>query len=100
MKMLIWAPELVSQLPLSQGRLRSERNTHMIDGFPLSFFLPLVVHALAGLTTGVTGVLAFRAPKRRGRHHRWGTYYLWAYTVVFITATILSAQRWSSDAYL
>jgi hypothetical protein len=44
----------------------------MIDGFPLSFFLPLVVHALAGLTMGVTGVVAFRAPKRRGRHHRWG----------------------------
>src|SRR5579884_3985954 len=72
----------------------------MIDGFPLSFFLPLVVHALAGLMTGVTGVLAFRAPKRRGRHHRWGTRYLWAYTVVFLTATILSVQRWSADAYL
>jgi hypothetical protein len=40
----------------------------MIDGFPLSFFLPLVVHVLAGLTTGVTGVTAFRTPKRRGRH--------------------------------
>ena len=72
----------------------------MIDGFPLSFFLPLVVHILAGLTTGVTGVAAFRAPKRRGRHHRWGTYYLSAYTVVFFTATILSVQRWAADAYL
>ena len=72
----------------------------MIDGFPLSFFIPLVVHALAGLTTGVTGVLAFRAPKRRGRHHRWGTRYLWAYTVVFFTAIILSVQRWPADAYL
>ncbi len=72
----------------------------MIDGLPLSFFLPLVVHALAGLTTGVTGVLAFRAPKRRGRHHRWGKCYLWAYTVVFLTAAILSVQRWEADAYL
>jgi lysylphosphatidylglycerol synthetase-like protein (DUF2156 family) len=72
----------------------------MINGFPLSFFLPLVVHALAGLTTGVTGVAAFHAPKRRGRHHRWGKYYLWAYTVVFFTATILSVQRWATDAYL
>ena len=72
----------------------------MIEGFPLSFFLPLVVHVLAGLTTGVTGVLAFRAPKRPGRHHRWGRYYLWAYTVVFFTATILSVQRWAADAYL
>ncbi len=72
----------------------------MIDGFPLSFFLPLVVHALAGLTTGVTGVLAFRAPKRRGRHHQWGKSYLWAYTIVFLTATILSVQRMPADAYL
>jgi hypothetical protein len=72
----------------------------LIDGLPLSFFLPLVVHALAGLTTGVTGVVAFGAPKRQGRHHRWGRYYLWAYTVVFFTATILSVQRWAVDAYL
>ena len=72
----------------------------MIDGLPLSFFLPLVVHALAGLTAGVAGVVAFHAPKRRGRHHRWGKRYLWAYTVVFLTATILSVQRWPADAYL
>ncbi len=72
----------------------------MIDGLPLSFFFPLVVHALAGLTTGVTGVLAFRAPKHPGRHHRWGKCYLWAYTVVFFTATILSVQHWPADAYL
>jgi hypothetical protein len=48
----------------------------------------------------VTGVMAFRAPKRRGGHHRWGRYYLWAYTVVFFTATILTVQRWTADAYL
>ena len=58
------------------------------------------MHVLAGLTTGVTGVLAFRTPKRWGRHHRWDTRYLWAYTVVFVTAIILSVQRWPADAYL
>ncbi len=72
----------------------------MIDGFPLSFFLPLVVHVLAGLMTGVTGIMAFCAPKRPSRHHRWGTDYVWAYTVVFLTATMLSVQRWQADAYL
>jgi hypothetical protein len=46
------------------------------------------------------GVLVFRAPKRPGRHPRWGVRYLWAYTLVFLTATILSVQRWSADAYL
>ena len=72
----------------------------MIDGLPLSFFLPLVVHGLAGLTTGVTGIVAFSMPKRPGRHGRWGIRYVWAYTVVFLTATILSVQRWEADAYL
>jgi len=72
----------------------------MIDGLPLSFFLPLVVHALAALTTGVTGVIAFSRPKRSVRHPKWGVRYLWAYTVVFLTAIILSVQHWPTDAYL
>jgi hypothetical protein len=72
----------------------------MLDGLSLSFFLPLVVHSLAGLLTGVTGIMAFSAPKRRGRHYRWGTRYLWAYTVVFLTATILSGERPEADASL
>jgi hypothetical protein len=42
----------------------------MIDGFPLPFFPPLVVRALAGLTTGATGILAFRASICRGSHDR------------------------------
>ena len=72
----------------------------MIDGLPLAFFLPLVVHALAGLTAGVTGVITFSRPKRRGPHHRWGERYLWAYTVVFLTATMLSVRDLPADAYL
>ena len=72
----------------------------MIDGFPFSFFLPLVVHALAGLTTVITGVMTFRLPKCRERHPRWGRRYLWAYTLVALSATILSVQRWNADAYL
>jgi hypothetical protein len=45
-------------------------------------------------------VVAFSVPKGPARHHRWGKRYLWAYTVVFLTAIILSVQRWSADAYL
>jgi hypothetical protein len=72
----------------------------MIDGLPYAFFLPLVVHALAGLTTAMLGIVAFSVPKGPTRHHRWGERYLWAYTILFLTATILSAQRWAADAYL
>lgn len=73
----------------------------MIDGFPLSFFLPLIVHVWAGLATVIIGIVAFRVPKRRGcRHPRWGVRYLWAYTLVFLTATILSVQHWETSAYL
>jgi hypothetical protein len=72
----------------------------MIDGLPYAFFVPLVVHALAGLTTAVIGIVAFSVRKGPARHHRWGERYLWAYTVVFLTATILSVQRWAADAYL
>jgi hypothetical protein len=72
----------------------------MLDGLPLTFFVPLVAHALAGLTTVITGILTFLQPKRPGGHHRWGGRYLWAYTVVFCTAGILSVQHWPADAYL
>jgi hypothetical protein len=79
-----------------------ERITAMplIDGVPVSFFVPLLIHALAGLTTTVTGIVAFSVPKGPARHHRWGERYLWAYTVVFVTATLLAVQRWHTDAYL
>src|SRR5258708_32641754 len=71
-----------------------------VFGIPLTFFLPLVMHVWAGLTAVITGIVAFRAPKRRGRHPRWGVRYLWAYTLVFLTATMLSFQHWETSAYL
>ncbi len=64
------------------------------------FVLPLIVHILAGLASVITGIVAFSLPKRRGNHPRWGRSYLWAYTLVFLTATILSFERWPEDAYL
>jgi hypothetical protein len=72
----------------------------LVFRIPFSFFLPLIVHFLAGLTTVITGIVAFSMPKRQGRHHRGGKRYLLAYSLVFLTAIILSVERWSVDAYL
>ena len=72
----------------------------LVFRIPFSFFIPLIVHILAGLTTVITGIVAFSMPKRQGRHPRWGERYLLAYALVFLTATILSVERWSVDAYL
>lgn len=71
-----------------------------VFGIPLSFFLPLVVHVWAGLTTVIIGIVVFCAPKRRGRHSRFGEGYLWTYALVFLTATMLSFQHWGTSAYL
>ena len=64
------------------------------------FFIPLIIHILAGLVGVITGIVAFSMPKRRGRHPRWGRFYLWTYSLVFITAIIVSFERWPEDAYL
>ena len=45
-------------------------------------------------------MITFSRPKRRGRHPKWGGRYLWAYTVVFLTAIILSVRDFPTDAYL
>lgn len=72
----------------------------MIDGLPLSFLLPFVVHVLAGMLAGVTAVMTSSRPERSEHHPRWGMRYLWAYALVFLTAIILSVQRWPDDASL
>lgn len=72
----------------------------MINSLPFAFFLPLVVHILAALITGITGVVMFTLSKSRVGHQRWEAGYVGAYTVVFLTATILSVQRWEADALL
>jgi lysylphosphatidylglycerol synthetase-like protein (DUF2156 family) len=64
------------------------------------FLSVLAVHVVAGLTAVITGALAATAPKRRGRHTRAGTVYYWAITVVFATATAMTALRPARDYYL
>jgi hypothetical protein len=72
-------------------------------GFPDAgpvFVVTLVMHVVAGLTCVVAGVLAATAAKRPGRHPRAGRTYLVGITVVFGTASVLAALRWSHDRHL
>jgi cell division protein FtsW (lipid II flippase) len=64
------------------------------------FSVLLVIHVLAGMTSVATGAIAALSPKRRGRHPAMGRVYFWALAVVFVTSTLMSALRWTEDAYL
>ncbi len=64
------------------------------------FLVALSVHVLFGLFCVVTGVIAMLSRKRPGRHPRIGTIYYYCLSVVFASATILSAMRWAEDYHL
>ncbi len=64
------------------------------------FLAVLLVHVPFGLACAVTGIVAMFSQKGAGRHPSAGTIYYWALTVVFVTATALSAMRWADDWYL
>ncbi|MBL6852151.1 MAG: DUF2306 domain-containing protein [Alphaproteobacteria bacterium] len=77
----------------------------VIFGIPIpsqdpAFLGIVALHVLAGLTAVVSGALAMRLQKGRGRHSRMGTIYFWSLAALFVTATALSAMRWSEDAHL
>jgi hypothetical protein len=65
-----------------------------------SFGGVLVVHIAAGLVCVITGAVALRSPKRRGRHPAAGEVYFWALAVVFATASVLAIMRWPQSGYL
>jgi predicted lysophospholipase L1 biosynthesis ABC-type transport system permease subunit len=60
----------------------------------------LVAHIISGFTCLVTGIIAALAPKRRGRHTRFGEVYHVSYVVVAVSAIVMSIMHWSSSAYL
>ena len=64
------------------------------------FLAFLALHVIAGLTAVLTGAIAALARKGSPRHIRAGRWFYWAITVVFATATALSAMRWRQDYYL
>jgi predicted membrane protein DUF2306 len=64
------------------------------------FLAALGVHVLFGLSCVVAGVVAMLSRKRPGRHPRFGTIYYYCLSVVFASATVLSAMRWAEDYHL
>ena len=64
------------------------------------FLAALLVHVPFSLTCVVTGIVAMFSRKGAGRHPSAGAIYYWALSVVFVTATALSAMRWDEDWYL
>jgi hypothetical protein len=64
-------------------------------------FLAVVgIHILLGLACTITGLVAMLSQKRAGGHPSYGTIYFWCLAGVFVTATGLSAVRWTEDYHL
>ena len=61
------------------------------------FLAFLALHVIAGLTAVLTGAIAALARKGSPRHIRAGRWFYRAITVLFATATVLSAMRWRQD---
>ena len=65
------------------------------------FFLAVVgLHILVALVCVITGVVAMLSNKRPGQHPTFGTIYYWCLSAVFVSATVLSAIRWTEDLSL
>lgn len=76
-----------------------------ITGIEIPFHSPLLlmlvaIHVLAGLVCVVTGIVAMMSGKRPGRHPTFGTVYYWGLAVLFASATVLAAARWTEDYIL
>ena len=64
-------------------------------------FVSLVgVHVLIALAAVIAGVAAMLSKKGIGRHSTFGSVYFWLMFGVFVTATALSAMRWTHDRHL
>ncbi len=65
------------------------------------FFLAAVgLHVLIALVCVVTGAIAMLSNKGPGQHPAFGRIYYWCLSVVFVSATVLSAIRWTQDYQL
>jgi hypothetical protein len=83
----------ITVLLLADGRIELPTT---LDAFSVA----LACHIAAGLTAVTAGALAATAPKRPGRHPRFGLVYYWAITGVFATALAMAVLRWPHDTHL
>lgn len=65
-----------------------------------TFLAIVAVHVVIALAAVVAGIAAMVAAKGIGAHSRFGTFYYWLMAGVFVTATALSAMRWSHSWHL
>lgn len=64
-------------------------------------FLTVVgLHVLIGSIAVTSGFVAMLSPKRAGRHPTFGSIYFWSLSLVFVSATVLSAMRWQENWHL
>ena len=55
---------------------------------------------LFGIGCVIAGAIAMLSRKGLGRHANAGTVYYWSLSVVFATAAVVAAMRWSEDSHL
>jgi uncharacterized membrane protein len=67
---------------------------------PVFLAVILGVHIPLGLACVVVGVFAILSKKGRGRHSTFGTVYFWCLLALAMSATFLSAMRWSENYHL
>jgi len=64
------------------------------------FLAILGVHIPLGLACALVGAFAMLSEKGSGRHSRLGTIYFWCLLALAMSATLLSAMRWSENYHL
>lgn len=77
----------------------------VVAGIPIPSTSPLFLsivglHVLAGLLCVIAGAIAMLSPKGRGRHSDFGVIYFWGLAAVFVSASAMSAMRWTEDTVL
>ncbi|MCZ8496968.1 DUF2306 domain-containing protein [Priestia megaterium] len=64
------------------------------------FAVILSIHIGLGMICLLSGAVSMLAPKKKGRHTRWGNVYHGAYAALAATAIILAIWKWNEIAYL